>query len=38
MKDVVLAVSIFHTLSALAMFGFCVAAVVSVVQGRRSRA
>lgn len=35
MKDVVLAVSIFHTLAALAMFGFCVSAVIGMMQRRR---
>lgn len=34
MKDVVLAVSIFHTLAALAMFAFCVSSVIGAMQRR----
>jgi hypothetical protein len=37
MKDVVLAVSIFHVMAAAAMFAFCVFTVIRVVQQRSQR-
>jgi len=33
-KDVVIAVSIFHVMSAIALFAFCVAAVLRMTQQR----
>jgi hypothetical protein len=35
MSDVVLTVTVFHTLAAVAIFGFMIVSVVQVVQGRR---
>jgi hypothetical protein len=37
MKDVVIAISIFHVMAAAAMFAFCVFAVIRVVQQRSQR-
>jgi hypothetical protein len=34
MKDIVIAVSIFHVMAAAAMFAYCVTAVIRVMQRR----
>lgn len=35
MKDVVIAISIFHVIAAAVMFAFCVTTVISVMQRRQ---
>ncbi|MEY2853572.1 MAG: hypothetical protein RL030_704 [Pseudomonadota bacterium] len=37
MKDVVIAISIFHVMAAAAMFAYCVTAVIRVMQQRSQR-